>query len=759
MTAAHCRQHESSTAANVQCEQELAAFCFRRVSLECHSFRSDKHQLFFMEMTADSAVRPEKRRRVDRVIAACDLCKRRKVKCDGEQPCAYCVKKNLAATCVFTPAKERVHSTCNTPNNSGGTRHGDNPRSRAHSESNLRHPRDQEGVPSHTRAPISGSQTSLSPTMSRDDHLGSDTVVPLEGRILRDAQGKFIFIGDCAPLSFLQTVRHLISSEVGSDAFAIQASRDSIIEVARAEVPVGRSPPTHIRPEEVEALIHEYVAATSGLVDLFEYQDLITEMNVWARRLSVNNSEDAATAVFYLVAAIGMQEDEEERAELWFDYARNLLMKHMCNSMNVATVQGFTLVAVYMLRAFQPNGAYLYFSLAARTAYAIGLHRTEVNASFGSSIRKMRDCIWKSLRVVDMVISTVLGRPPSTSDVDCTVKYSIPESDQVRSNILDPSVQIFMIIERVVVEVYSRKRISIRIADYVSRQLKGWASRWLLDLTKLTVEHNGVSRSTVIGACSTLCSYYYGIMLLTRPFLIYEIYEHLGASLRGGGTQNDHRQKRKYADAALDAAASFVETLRAVIDTEIMPRRMPLIVPWLFTTALVLAVGVLGRSGLIFEDNCLASIRCLDYFGRTDPHARQYSVIVQSLLKTTTTHAKEREVAQRLKRKQASSELFGLLPSLSNPVARDSPRNPSQDRNAPGPIMSQAPAHDAAPVPVPYDWTIYDADFFALPWSSENDQGLQDFLQPGTHNFGGETVADIPLFPIYDQQMGGALGQ
>jgi hypothetical protein len=54
---------------------------------------------------------------------------------------------------------------------------------------------------------------------------------------------------------------------------------------------------------------------------------------------------------------------------------------------------------------------------------------------------------------------------------------------------------------------------------------------------------------------------------------------------------------------------------------------------------------------------------------------------------------------------------------------------------------------------------MYDADFFALPWSSENDQGLQDFLQPGTHNFGGETVADIPLFPIYDQQMGGALGQ
>lgn len=190
----------------------------------------------------------------------------------------------------------------------------------------------------------------------------------------------------------------------------------------------------------------------------------------------------------------------------------------------------------------------------------------------------MRDRIWKSLRTVDMLISCVLGRPPATSDVDCTVKYTVAEDSDMASSVLDSSVQIFMIIARVVVEVYSRKRISIRIADYVSRQLKTWASRWLLDLTKLTDQSSNVRRSLMVGACSTLCSYYYGIMLLTRPFLIYELYEHLGASLRGGGTQTDHQEKRKYADAAVDAAASLVETLQMVIDTGTMPRRMPLIV-------------------------------------------------------------------------------------------------------------------------------------------------------------------------------------
>lgn len=180
-----------------------------------------------------------------------------------------------------------------------------------------------------------------------------------------------------------------------------------------------------------------------------------------------------------------------------------------------------------------------------------------------------------------MLISSVLGRPPSTSDVDCTVKYKVATSGSGTAvDILDASVQIFMIIERVVVEVYSRKRISIRIADYVSRQLKSWASNWLRPLSDITTEARrmSVSRNSVVGACSALCSYYYGILLLTRPFLIYDLYEYMGASLKGKGTESDHENKRKYADAALDAAASFVDTLDGVIQAGTMPRRMPLIV-------------------------------------------------------------------------------------------------------------------------------------------------------------------------------------
>jgi hypothetical protein len=294
-----------------------------------------------MVTASHSPVVPEKRRRLDRVTAACDLCKKRKVKCDGEQPCAYCTRKNRAATCSFSAsnARAQVQSAGHTPANHDHV-HGRPSPSRRRSHNDL-----------------SNDQTSLSPVASRDDRQ-EDTIVPLEGRILQDAQGKTIFIGDCAPLSFLQTVRHLITSEVDPDVSA-QAARDSIIEVARPAL-THQQPCPPVELYRVRFLVGEYVAATSGLVELFHHDDLIKGLNTWAADLR-SPADDPAAAVFYLVLAIGAQESAENEAESWSSHAQDCLTRHMCSSMNVSIVQGFTLLAIYMLRAFQPNGAYLYF--------------------------------------------------------------------------------------------------------------------------------------------------------------------------------------------------------------------------------------------------------------------------------------------------------------------------------------------------------------------------------------------------------------
>jgi hypothetical protein len=301
------------------------------------------------------AARPEKRRRLDRISAACDLCKARKVKCDGSLPCSYCKRKNHSDSCTFSGPKNRqTKSSTNTP-----ARRGGRDASRETTPQTPHETQHADTAPAINSEPyVVNPEHSVSPTLSHTNH--HDTAVPLEARLLRDAQGKVVFIGDSAPISFLQTVRHLVASE--ADALPVQMSRDSFVEAAQPE-PINEIDQgiPRIHPHEVETLIREYHVATGGLVDLFAREQLLEDIKRWAVNPGTHSSHDISSAVKYLVLAIGVQESDERKAEVWFTHAKQVLVVNLVASMHIATVQGFALVAVYMLRAFQPNGAFLYF--------------------------------------------------------------------------------------------------------------------------------------------------------------------------------------------------------------------------------------------------------------------------------------------------------------------------------------------------------------------------------------------------------------
>jgi hypothetical protein len=160
----------------------------------------------------------------------------------------------------------------------------------------------------------------------------------------------------------------------------MQASRDAIIEATRLDAG-EQSPPFSVVLQDVVLFVQEYLDATNGLVDLFDRDSLFEEMNAWASSPAVQE-HNATDAVFFLVVAIGAQDSSENNSEAWFKLARDVLTKHMCNSMSVATVQGFVLVAIYMLRAFQPNGAYLYFCMYRVLCERIYLTISSIGSSY-----------------------------------------------------------------------------------------------------------------------------------------------------------------------------------------------------------------------------------------------------------------------------------------------------------------------------------------------------------------------------------------
>lgn len=415
-----------------------------------------------------------------------------------------------------------------------------------------------------------------------------ETEVPREARLLCDAQGKLIFIGDCAPLSLFQSIRQIVTTKVAHDAFAPQTSRYSVLENApsRGHVPrrgvsfhaAGGAP--EVRPTDVHGAVTAYLTATMGMVDLFDNSKLVDDLLLWANL--ARKPDDATSVVNYLVLAVGRHRDDEELSQAYFEYARDRAYADLSGNLSVGTVQAFILITVYMLCSCQINGAFLFFGVAVRAAHSVGLHRTEVNARFGPDLHRQRDRLWKSLRIVDLFLSTSMGRPPATSDVDCTVSYGDDETsgrEPGALDLLDASVQILLIIEGIVVQIYSRKKISLQLTEGVSLQLRDWSVRWLAPL-KDTLD-SGRSEAHVSGACQVLSSYYYAVMLVSRPFLMYELCRRLSDGPAGpgmGGRAGLTTGKSKLADACIDAASLMVDPIVDLIERGVLNGRVPMLV-------------------------------------------------------------------------------------------------------------------------------------------------------------------------------------
>lgn len=538
-----------------------------------------------------------------RVANACDLCKLRKIKCSGAQPCGYCVRRRQPDSCRYTAPRRRPRprsddiAVHDRPSPSLSSHSVPSRHSRRDSNLSPRHP---APTPPQPALAVSSSSPAIltapaGPTLHSapdPDRLPRDTIfaaleeheeteVPREARLLTDAQGKLIFIGDCAPLSFFQSVRRLVTSRVDANAFAPETSGYSALENVYSRPATsgayGPGPPSVKVP--IGPTVSAYLDVTAGLIDLFDNDRLVDGISAWSEHgHPQDKAVEVSSAVNYLVLAIGCQKSDEHTAQLYFDYARNLAFASLSGNLGVASVQVFILITFYSLGACQINAAFLFFGIAARAAYSIGIHRTAVNARFGPEVHRQRDRLWKSLRVLDLFLSTSMGRPPATSDVDCTVPYRAQDdAGHEKFDLLNASAQIFLVTEAVVLEVYSRRKISPRLTEGISRELREWSTRWLHRLKEVIDGTSSENQPGMVnGACQILSSYYYAVILVSRPFLMVELHRRLseGGSFAGSGLTG----KSKLADACIDAAILMVEPVQSLIERGLMTRRAPVIV-------------------------------------------------------------------------------------------------------------------------------------------------------------------------------------
>ncbi|KAJ5816931.1 hypothetical protein N7447_009164 [Penicillium robsamsonii] len=505
--------------------------------------------------------------------------------------------------------------------------------------------------------------------------------VPKVARLLRDGQGKFMYIGDSASLSFLQSLRRVVTSSIGRCEFTEDNSRHSMLEAFQSNS--STQPGALVTPpsnDEAQRLARQFVLATSPLLDLFDLEEFHPRLANWVANPS--GDEDTVSSIFYLVLAIGAQVSDIDQtvAEQYFSSGRQLAFLAFQETPSIHTIQSYILVSMYMLGACRRNGAFMNLGVALRAAYAVGIHRKDANALFCGRERRARERVWKSLRMMDLFLSASLGRPPATTDYDYDIREDTlisggPQPHLTADQQLSAAViSLCRIFERILTDVYMKQVISINVAEKISNQHRAWV-RTLPTILKMQTEQlENKSMENSLAAAHVFGSYYWSIILLTRPFLIYRVAQYVkGKTDPTSENRNGSSRVSLFADACVYSALRGLDVVDGLSHYTSLPRRLPFLINSVFNSVIVLGAAFFADYDnlLPLEEGMNKAERFLGLFVPHDPHACRFFQIIKYLRAAIAEYVSQRNRQWMNRRSKQVDQLFGQVGG-------------DEDRNSPG---------------------------------------------------------------------------
>ncbi|PVI02916.1 hypothetical protein DM02DRAFT_521760 [Periconia macrospinosa] len=547
--------------------------------------------------------------------------------------------------------------------------------------------------------------------------------------MLQDPTGRLLYVGDSATLSFLQLLRMMVESASGPSPFTNDPRRHKIVE-GQFSLPPG-SRYTHLLPDQKTAriLVDAFFIHTHGLLKIFDRQQFSEELDrCYTDPLS---TEPPWLCLLNLIFAIGLtmatplsgssealvvdklRSEHLDRAEVFYLNAKSLNDPMTgFEDQDFWSVQALLLMSFYMLAKSKRNTAFALLGMAARSAQALGLHREETMVIFGPEEQKARKNLWRSLFVIDRLLSCSLGRPTAISEDDCSGNTlhpaeQLPETasdinsstsanfNQTGEYALEAAVRSCSAIGTILKRVYQQRKISTRLAQEIADTCKTWprALPAVLHWRQASV----ASASQGIAILHVNLFYCHSIVLLTRPFFLYilnmEIQRQANQASTGARAPRPYLRMEKFSEACVIASTHTVLLVQNAFEAGHLSRRNPAVIYFLFAAALiVLANEFAGLYRVEAPDMHITNaINIMSYCAESDQQASRLLYILVSFRDVVTR--------QRLRTKQnqmndmslpsISSQLYGAsLPDLQ----RISGVGAGDASNAP-PRLHQVPVH------------------------------------------------------------------
>ncbi|KAI0254283.1 fungal-specific transcription factor domain-containing protein [Lactifluus subvellereus] len=434
---------------------------------ESMTHQTKKKRVEDQPLPSDAGQRPLQLQR-RRVWRACESCRRKKIKCDGNEPtCSQCATS--ASQCTWLQTKDRAalsrhyvqelearllhmesvfaqitQQLGQTPNGEGalaGLSVSDESKAAATALLRSIINKGQTTQPQ----PIDNPST---PDSSSSVKIEDDVVDSL-GQLTLDEHGHMRWIGGSSTMSLIQSFRaatappHSRGSPMADDS----GQPNKLYFPASVFFGKVRALPG---PEEVEyperdladKLVTAYFSRFHFLLPVIDkptFMKQYTYLMDHKDNQHLARSQTAFIAMVFALFACAAQlvEDPRLKGEKEDDggmgmvyYERALILHYISHaSVQVAHVQCFILMSSFLCSVNCLPQAWLLIGQAVRAAQDLGLHRSPRRLNVSTIDKETRRKIWWGVYTLDRMLALALGRPIGAEDVDCDVELPIDIDD------------------------------------------------------------------------------------------------------------------------------------------------------------------------------------------------------------------------------------------------------------------------------------------------------------------------------------------
>ncbi|MCJ1400972.1 hypothetical protein MMC11_004183 [Xylographa trunciseda] len=570
----------------------------------------------------------QKRRRVTR---ACDECRRKKIKCDGKQPCTHCTvysyectydqpsnRRRNPAPQYIEAIENRLHKAETLLRTVLPDVDLDDPKLPNAISPNLHlsassKPRIQGGTGARS-AGTASTAVATNAEVEKDSLL--ESMVQRTGSLDLDDRGYWDFHGHSSGLVFLRRMRQQFGDLMGEaegygSTFLLNRPEARVFESPKSATDSPRSsniPNTYdLPPRDCARELCENALDDACALMRFVHQPTFYAM--FDRVYDVppeqyGNEEHRYLPLVYSVLALGSLFAKSENSKLevegyesatdrgfkYFKASRQLM--DICDCRDIPSLQAVIFMIIFLQSSAKLATCYSYIGVALRSAIRMGLHRS-ITRNFNPIELETRKRIFWQIRKMDNYVAALLGLPMmlSEDDIDQELPQEIDDEYITVEKILPmPSGRVSLIaatnahtkltkiIQKVVRYIYPLKGFeqspetsggSYSVSHTKIREIEQDLQGWMESLP-MGLRPGGSATPELARVQQLLrMAYAHVQMVLYRPFLHY-----VAQSYHGGGVD-----KRSYA-----CAAACVSVSRNIIHiTAEMKRRELLIGAYWFT--------------------------------------------------------------------------------------------------------------------------------------------------------------------------------